>query len=156
MNKFKDIELVPWRYPSNWFRNIKECICFFERRFLRGRYGISHYDCWNLDNYLLKVFKNGIVEFRKDTWSYPGNITEEEWDSILARIEKLITVLQTEGIECEKAEHYWDLGKKDDYLWKKIYCYKWHKAIREWERYRQECLEELCDIMKEWFFHLWW
>ena len=29
------------------------------------------------------------------------------------------------------------------------------KTPEEWERYRQECLEELCDMMKIWFFHLW-
>ena len=144
MNKFKDIELFPWCYLPNWFHNIKEFYCFFSRRFQRGRYGISHYDCWNLDDYLLKVFKNGIVEFRKDTYSYPGNITEEEWDNILARMEELISIVQIDGIDCEEAKKYYDKN-----------MHQWYTEVKKWDEYREECWEEFCDLMKEWFFHLW-
>lgn len=145
MNKIRNSYFKPWRYPSNWIFNIKEFFHSFKRFVSRGRYGISYYDVWNLNSYMLQVFENGFKTYKKDNIGYPIGLTEQEWDNILNRIEELIKIVQIDGIECEEAEKYW---KKDDD--------RWIEEVKKWDKYKVECWEELCDIMKEWYFGLWW
>lgn len=145
MNKIKDIHIVPWRYPSNWFGNIKKIFYYFRRCFQRGRYGVSRYDVWSFDLYLLKVFENGINIFKKDCYSYPGYLTEEEWQNILTHLEELVKIVQIDGVDCEEANKYYNKDNK-----------RWFEEVQKWDEYRVECWEEFCDLMKEWFFHLWW
>ena len=135
--------IYPWTYPSNWIHNIKELPRFIKRRFQRGRYGICLYDVWDLDFYMLQVFENGIKELRKNLHSYPSQLTPQEWDNILARMEGFVEVIKIDGLDGEGISKYCE---DNDFR---------IKTPEEWERYRQECLEELCDMMKIWFFHLW-
>lgn len=144
MNKIRSGYFYPWYYPSNWFKNVTVFLNMIKIRFLRGRYGVSHYDIWDFDTYLLEVFKNGIEVFRKDNISIPGSLTEEEWDNILARMEELISIVQIDGVDCEEAEKYYDKN-----------MHQWYIEVKKWDEYREECWEEFCDLMKEWFFHLW-
>ena len=136
--------IYPWTYPSNWIRNIKELPRFIKRRFQRGRYGICLYDVWDLDSYMLQVFENGINELKNNHNGYPASLTSEEWENTLSKIEELIKIIKTEGVDCEEANKYYNSNSE-----------LWFKAVQEWEKYRQESLEELCDLMKKWFFDLW-
>lgn len=155
MEKIKIASIYPWHHPINIIPNIKEIVKSVRNFYERGRYGIaSHWDCWDLDSYILKVFKNGLEKFRKDTWSYPANLTPEEWDNVLTHMEDLIQVIETEGLDCYKAckiyNKYRDLEDWNEHT------NEWLAAVEEWEEYRQDALNELCDLFKEWFFHLWW
>ena len=75
----------------------------------------------------------------------PPSLTEKQWDDILARMEELVQIIQIDGVDCEAAEKYY--GKDNDL---------WYKEVRKWDEYRMECWKEFCDLMKEYFFHLWW
>ena len=145
MRKIKSIYITPWRYPSNWFRNIKEIFYSFKRCFQRGRYGICLYDAWDMDSYLLEVFNNGLEIFKKDCPSHPAYIKADEWPNILTHMQELIKIAQTDGIDCEEAEKYY--GKDD---------VRWFEEVQKWDKYRTDCWNEFCDLMKEWYFHLWW
>ena len=145
MKKISNYYICPWIYPSNWIKNIKDILLGFKRCFQRGRYGICHYDVWDFENYLLKVFENGISIYRKDNISIPASLTEKQWDDILTRMEELVKIIQTDGVDCEAAEKYY--GRDNDL---------WYKEVRKWDEYRMKCWDEFCDLMKEYFFDLWW
>ena len=145
MNKIKGCYISPWRYPSNWIRNIKEIFHLIKRRIQRGRYGICLYDVWDMDSYLLEVFNNGLEIFKEGCPSYPGYIKKDEWQSILTHMQELIKIVQTDGVDCEEAEKYY--GKDDK---------RWFEEVKKWDEYRVDCWNEFCDLMKEWYFHLWW
>ena len=144
MNKIRSGYVYPWNSPSNWFRNLKGFFTSIKIRFLRGRHGVTYYDSWDLDSYLLQVLENGLEILKERKWGHPGRLTAEEWDNILNRMFELVKIIQIEGVDCEEAEKYYDHDMD-----------QWYKEVQKWEEYRQECLEELCDIMKEWFFDLW-
>lgn len=155
MEKIKLVNISPWRYPKNIITNIKSIVKSIRTFYERGRYGISsNWDCWDLDMYMTNIFKNGISEFRQNTCGYPANLTEKEWDNILARMEELITIIQIDGIDSEKANAIYEKYRGCD-DWEDHYK-EWIEALDEWDEYIQESLDELCDLMKEWFFHLWW
>ena len=145
MNKIKGCYISPWRYPSNWIRNIKEIFHLIKRRIQRGRYGICLYDVWDMDSYLLEVFNNGLEIFKEGCPSYPGYIKKDEWQSILTHMQELIKIVQTDGVNCEEAEKYY--GKDDK---------RWIEEVKKWDEYRIDCWNEFCDLMEEWYFHLWW
>lgn len=67
----------------------------FERDILeRGKYGFSHRDCWNLDEYLNMVITGSLKHFKKQRSGIPSSLYrpgeiekgEQEWDAILDRI----------------------------------------------------------------------
>ena len=161
MNKIRNNYFCPWIYPSNWIDNIKEIFYSIKRRYLRGKYGICNYDVWDLGDYLLEVFDNGLEKYLKDNQGHPGFLAEEEYNNVIRRMLELIAVLKIEGIDCPEADYYFEiyLNTKNDDKYSKI-NEEANKLFldksREWSIYRQECLEELCDIMKIYFFDLWW
>lgn len=155
-------ELIPdwnWRYPKNWIRYIKYLFHELKAAHRRAVYGIDESDCWDLSFYVADVLKNGLITFKEETQSYPVHLTEEEWNNVIEHMIKLIDIIRTDGTECEEAEKKWDERNEIDNLstadWEKK-TDAWMEAVTNWEKYRQECLEELCDLMKEYFFHLWW
>jgi len=158
MEKIRLMHIYPWRYPKNIKDNIVGFFKSIRDFYMRGRYGIApNWDTWDLDSYMLQVFKNGLESFRKSCWSYPGHLTPEEWDNVLAHMEILIEVIETESVDCGAAMFYWEKQEAmsaDE--WRDLYQEKWYAAIRDWDEYRQDCMNELCDLMKEYFHHLWW
>lgn len=158
MEKIKLMIILPWTYPKNIKDNIVGFFKSIRNFYYRGRYGIApNWDTWDLDSYMLEVFKNGLENFRKGACGHPAQITMEEWDNVLAHMEKLIKIIETDGLDCCAAEFFWEKQKnmsKDE--WNKQYNESWWGAVKEWEEYRQDCMDELCDLMKEYFHHLWW
>ena len=76
---------------------------------------INSKELWNLDHTIIEFLVPRLKAFRERTDSYPGDITEEEWDNIL---DKIIT-----GLEAYKAEHDWDdnISKKENMECAKIF-----------------------------------
>lgn len=154
MNKIKLMQIVPWTCSKNVKDNIVGFFKSIRNFYYRGRYGIApNWDCWDLDSYMLNVFKNGLEVFKKETIGYPAHLTFEEWKNVLTHMEELIDIIQIEGIDCEKANAIWE---KQEEMSKEEFSDQWWKAIKEWDEYRQDCMDELCDLMKEYFHHLWW
>lgn len=61
---------------------------------------INSKELWNLDITIIEWLLPRMKAFRKQTKGYPGDITWDEWMSIL---DKIIT-----GLEAYKAERTWD------------------------------------------------
>jgi len=65
--------------PRDFYRKCK-------RGYQRAYRGWADEDVWCLDFYLAKVIKDSIKKLQKDTNGYPGNLTAEQWNSILEDI----------------------------------------------------------------------
>ena len=145
------------RYPSVWIDNIREVPRVVKAFVQRGRHGVAERDCWNLDNYLCNVLKNGLQIYKKDTIGYPGFLTEEEWDNVIDRMIELVEIIEVDPIDSPLATFVWERGTDENMKWKKeVYKERWLKNVKRYAEYRQECLDELCDLMKQYFFDLWW
>ncbi len=136
----------PWRRPSNWLSNIKTFFRDIKSGIQRAKYGVATTDCWDLDSYLLKTFKNGLISYRCHSISHPVFLEKEEWDNVLNRMIVLIDILQTDSDECPAGEPYYDKGQYDS----------WFEEVKKYEEYKQDCLYELCDLLKEYYWDLWW
>lgn len=154
MKKIELMYVLPWKYPKNLKDNFVAFFKAIRNFYYRGRYGIApNWDCWDMDTYMLKVFKNGLKTFKEKTCGYPANLTFEEWQNVITHIENLIEIILTDSTECEKANAIWE---KQNEMSEKEFQDLWYDAVKEWEEYRQDCMDELCDLMKEYFHHLWW
>ena len=149
-----------WWHPRNWWGNIRRFFLGFKNDHDRAKYGVSHFDCWDLDNYMLKTFKNGLKIYKKDTIGHPALITEQEWDNILDHMTKLLDIILTdESPEAiEVFDLYWDTCDKKDFndYGDKFLKEEWLQKQWEWEEYKQDCRYEFYDLLKEWGGHLWW
>ncbi len=52
----------------------------------RRKRGFDDTELWNLDITIAKFIIDRLRIFRKQTHSYPNNLTEKEWDNILKEI----------------------------------------------------------------------
>jgi len=62
--------------PRDLYLNIKWFI-------QRGKRGFADYDVWDFDIYLSRVIKDGVSQLKERKQGIPGELTQEEWDSIL-------------------------------------------------------------------------
>ena len=167
--KTKDkLKLIPvwhgyphsWQYPINWFRNISQVPDTVKEFIQRGRYGVAPSDCWNLDGYLCNIMQNGLRQYKEKNIGYPCNLTPEEWDNVIDRMLVLLEIINTDSLDFKEPEKIWKAGHDDkDELgdWNDpALPTVWVKAIEDAEEFKQECLDEFCDLMKEYFHHLWW
>ncbi len=49
----------------------------------RGNGGVADCDVWDFDIYLSRVIKDGVSKLKERKQAIPGELTLEEWDSIL-------------------------------------------------------------------------
>ena len=125
----------------------------------RAVYGVSPRDCWDLDDYFLDVLENGLTIYKEETNGYPGHLTEEEWDNVLRYMIGLIREIRIDGTECPRATRIWDAYHDSEGMPKEDwneFSNDWFTAVKEWDEHRQECVDMLFDLMKEYFFGLWW
>lgn len=94
---------------------------------------IKSEELWNLDVTIAKFILPRIHEFRINTDSYPGNITWEEWQLILYKIEK--------GFDCYLNE--------DKFTDKEL-------SIAENAKNQKKIIDEGLELFVEYFGCLWW
>ena len=68
-------------------RELKFKIKKLKSFFVRGCHGWSPMDTWSFDIYLAVIISDGIKYLRKNTRAHPVNLSEEEWEEILEKIE---------------------------------------------------------------------
>ena len=103
LNVFKMCSYSPWKYPPNWWRNIKQFFRHFKWGWQRATKGYCEYDLFAFDEYYLNLIANTLHEFANKTQGYPGTYeTFEKWQ-----------------------QHIHDLGDEfkeiADILWKEYY-----------------------------------
>ena len=121
---------------------------------------IHPYDSWNAGNTLAHVILPVVKQLRETTHSYPGgDVTEEEWNDILEKIEWSMTQILDEDWEDQYTivppEIDWDNDEvNEDGLrpikWKVRGEYDWDGMNKH-----QEKIQEGCELLGKWFTHLW-
>ena len=79
----------PWRYPSNWIRNIRLFGRQFKWAYQRITRGFCDADVWDLDTHLSEYLAQTIEHLAKTSHSYPGTEefpTYESWKTYLMEI----------------------------------------------------------------------
>ena len=89
--KVEDVFLIPYR----WWHTTGRYALDLKHYYQRARRGYSYRDCWSLDSYLAEVIVGGIGVLREKSPGYPGNLQSmEEWDAILAQIQKGFSLIR--------------------------------------------------------------
>ena len=115
LNLCEDNNLFRCPYRKKYIlKNINSILKSIKWWYQRMRYGISRYDAWDLDSYILIVLENGL-KFLKDAGnSYPGWCTYEEWQNKLAYMIKLSELANRHEDEVTKQsfDKYLEIEKK--------------------------------------------
>lgn len=69
----------PWKYPCNWWGNIKHFFRTIKYSWQRVTKGYCDWDTWDLDSYYADLIHNTLLHLRDNTHGYPGDMTEKEW-----------------------------------------------------------------------------
>lgn len=140
----------PWTYPSNWIRNIKGFFKQITDMCQRAKYGVTRRDCWDLDAYMLRIFKNGLIMFNKDNIGYPARDeanTLENWAAIVDRMIELIGYLEKDPIDYPEPNALYNEG---------VCNKRWTDAIKKAYKEREEYKKEFSELLVKWGDHLWW
>lgn len=113
----KDILYFPYRLASRIEDLWQNTFAFFQR----GKRGYADKDIWDFDYYLAEVISGGLKILLENHTAYPGELTPEEWDKILAEM--------IEGFENRLVEEEKDFDKskldKALELFKKYFLCLW-------------------------------
>ena len=72
----------PWKYPSNWWKNLRQCARNFKWAWQRATRGYCNFDLWDLDTFYVQLFGDSLIDFQKDLHGAPSEFYDEENDSI--------------------------------------------------------------------------
>lgn len=72
---------------SGRLRDLRDPLLRIKTFYQRGRRGWADNDVWSLDRYLSKVIAGSIAHLREHTNGHPCELTPEEWEEILLKIE---------------------------------------------------------------------
>lgn len=90
LNLCKNNNLFSLDYPIKRIISNIKCIRIRVKAIIeRAKYGISEYDSWDFDHYLMAVIENGVKFLRDAGNSYPGWCSYEDWQRKLVYIIKL-------------------------------------------------------------------
>ena len=95
MNKLNvfNTQWCPWKYPSNWPRNIRLFFRQFKWAYQRITRGFCDFDVWDMDIYLSQLIADEVKHLADTTHSYPGTTefpTYESWKAYLYKISELL------------------------------------------------------------------
>ena len=85
MNVFK-YGWMSWKYPLNWWGNIKLFFRQFKWAWQRATRGFADCDIWNLDNSILNYLSGTLKQLSETAAGWPGNEQfpkYEDWTSFL-------------------------------------------------------------------------
>lgn len=77
---------APWRYPSNWWGNIKLFFRSLKWTWQRAARGFADCDVWNMDSWLLNTLAGALKYFADNHCGWPGDSKfpkDEDWTQYL-------------------------------------------------------------------------
>ena len=143
----------PIDFFAHYWRDLK---CAYER----ATKGYCFRDLWSIDDWFLNVFPIMLQDFNKIRNGHPGNITEEEWNTI---IEDMIISFknadeeQTDYLNKYEEEYDKIIFKGDNnYTDKEKELQKnyYNEENKKFE-YRKHNLQKGFQLLNKWFFALW-
>ena len=84
----------PWRYPSNWIRNIRMFFRSFKWGYQRVTRGYADYDWWNWDMWMTELMAQSLKTMANKTIGYPGNDEFPTYESWIEYLNKIVNLLQ--------------------------------------------------------------
>lgn len=161
LNVFKP-DYCPWRYPSNWIKNIRLFGRQFKWAYQRITQGYCDFDWWDMDTYLTMLMADMIDELAKKSHGYPGNKefpTPESWENylneIVAKLRYSLNDLPNEYEEAwiktwENKEFLQEKTPEEKEITHKFL----DKEISNWGL-RDKALFEALDMIKHVYHNLW-
>lgn len=115
---------------------LKDKIFNIKMKKQRTKKGYCDLDVWNIDLFIENKLLAILKEFKKNTISYPLDLTKEEWDKILDRMIYLLTEMneQTCSVQFDGTE----------------------ESLVKQNELREKSKNEFYDLLKKWHFELWW
>jgi len=77
---------MPWRYPRNWWGNIKLAFRQWKWAYQRATRGFADCDTWNMDQWLLSILSGALNQLADNHWGWPGDSRfpkDEDWTQYL-------------------------------------------------------------------------
>lgn len=159
----------PWRYPLNWFYNIRQWFYNWKFVFQRAKYGYCDIDVWNMTDYHTFLLGEMLLSLAENPTGFPmamraeipleEAMTEEQEASAMAEWKELLTRMGTHFLHAYDADKYnpnqfWDdLSKKlketQEIKHEKSSVIVSHRADRELEWLREMYNRRQKEIM-EW------
>ena len=68
---------LPWRYPSNWLKNIRHFFKSWKWAYQRVVRGYADCDVWNLDLYYSSIITGTLRKLAGSTISYPPGLIKK-------------------------------------------------------------------------------
>lgn len=125
----------------------------------RARFGVSRYDSWDLDSYLLRVIENGLKLLKDAGNSHPCWCTFEEWQNKLDNMIQLAEVATTDSFDetLDAFDEMLDTEAKygHDSEEAKQARKKWLQEEEKADNLISNSTTELLTELNKYFFDLW-
>lgn len=184
LNVFK-FGYMSWKYPRNWFNNIKQFFCNIKYAYQRATKGYCTYDIWDIDTFHTNLIIDALTQFKKDTNGYPFVLEsneldengEEKWNAILDEmIAHFANYRDTDIIDNnEYADDYFKridnatetginekwlhfMRVNEDKLSNEDHAMReqYRNKMKELAEYRKNELELGMQLLTKWYDNLWW
>lgn len=170
---------MPWRYPGNWFRNIRQFFRTLTMAWQRITRGYCYWDLFSIDYWHSNVMARALLDFKENAYSYPGKgaaSTPEGWVRILEEIalnfwacdenneaflneyeDVFHEVLDKRMRQETESDYGLTITYSDDGITAegRANVEKWRDRFRENEEKRNKCKNRAMAKMQEWYYHLW-
>ena len=164
LNVFKQI-YSPWKYPSNWIRNIKLFFRRYKWAYQRATRGYCDYDIWELYPFYSNLFSATLNQLANTAQGWPGDETfpnYKDWIEYLKRMSQLF-------YRSNEANEYYPTPEGDKW-WAWLQEHKTADLIndnsnpyttamlqeeRENDEKRKQDLYQAIEMLKKTWFDLW-
>lgn len=137
LNVFTMCAYSPWRYPGNWWSNIKQFFRHFRWAWQRATKGFCDYDCFDLDHYYLVLLPATLRHLAKYTHGYPDKYTNfENWQKQIELMAKKFEAAATIDPVMDTAPNDFD-------------------GIEKRQKERDELIRTGFNLIADDFGHLW-
>lgn len=163
MNNILKQHYSPWRYPCNWWKNIRLFFRRYKWAYQRATRGFCDCDIWDLDGFYLNLFHDSLKELARISSGWPGNEQFPEYEDWI----KYLNEMADKFYRANEWNEYYPTPEEDNWS---DWCDKngWNvndktnpygKAMFEESKMnffkRQTDFAEAWKMMGKVFFHLW-
>lgn len=147
--------------PYGWRVYYKYCDVklWFKSTYQKIRYGVSNEECWSLDHTITRFILPRLKHFKNmKRHAYPGDITPEEWESILDELIWTFEYMSDDGETANPFPNLWKpnedgksyLGRERTEEEKELYRV-WDVKHKELEERKEKGLQ----LFVKYYQHLW-
>lgn len=140
-------------YPLHWRRNAELVVRNIKSAYERIRYGVSHYDVWNLNDYIYLVIVNGLKMLTDDTIGHPTGMSANDWEEELKTIIDQISYLKSDIDEEPRVKSTYEAFRKNR---NETTRNAWFDALDAENERRKEVKNSVFEWLSKYIEDLWW